>query len=143
MRIVLSIDGDGVRGLSAAVIVDALVSAIGKRIGRKMEPYQIFDIIGGTSTGGLLAIMLGRLRMPSTEALNAYLSLSRTLFTNKIHFFKQKQHLIRPGNQAQLAQEIPNDQAQSLEDELKGLVRSYVDHEEEPFWDAKVDSPHV
>jgi patatin-like phospholipase/acyl hydrolase len=26
-------------------------------------PYEYFDLIGGTGTGGLIAIMLGRLRM--------------------------------------------------------------------------------
>jgi patatin-like phospholipase/acyl hydrolase len=141
MRIVLSLDGDGVRGLSAAVIVDALVTAVSKRIGRKLEPYQIFDIIGGTSTGGLLAIMLGRLRIPSEKALSAYLDLSRTLFTNKCHFFKQKQHLIRPGTQDTLSE--PEPEAQSLEKELKALARPHLENEEELFWDTRGDSPNV
>jgi calcium-independent phospholipase A2-gamma len=141
MRIVLSLDGDGVRGLSTAVIVDALVTAVGRRIGRKLEAFQIFDIIGGTSTGGLLAIMLGRFRIPSDKALNAYLDLSKTLFTNKYHFFKQKQHLIRPGTQSVLTE--PEPEAHSLEQELKALAKTHLDDEEEPFWDTDIESPNV
>lgn len=42
-----------------------------------------FDLIGGTSTGGLLAIVLGRLRMTIEECRNAYLTLSKEAFQVK------------------------------------------------------------
>ncbi|KAF2205129.1 FabD/lysophospholipase-like protein [Delitschia confertaspora ATCC 74209] len=141
MKILLSLDGDGIRGLSAAMTVDALVKAVSKRIGRRLEPYQIFDIIGGTSTGGLLAIMLGRLRMPSDTAVDAYLKLSKTMFKNKSHFFKHKQHLLRVGSQLGLAE--PLSDQESLEWELKKLVGEYLKDGEELFWDTRPDSPNI
>ncbi|KFY38174.1 hypothetical protein V495_06714 [Pseudogymnoascus sp. VKM F-4514 (FW-929)] len=49
----------------------------------KVEPWQVFDLIGGTSTGGIIAIMLGRLKMPIAECIEAYLSLSRKIFAEK------------------------------------------------------------
>lgn len=46
-----------------------------------MDPWQVFDLIGGTSTGGLLAIMLGRLRMSVQDCEKAYSDLAGSLFT--------------------------------------------------------------
>lgn len=42
-------------------------------------------MIGGTSTGGLIALMLGRLGMPVDEAIEAYLDLSPKIFTKVYH----------------------------------------------------------
>ncbi|KFY07041.1 hypothetical protein V492_07500, partial [Pseudogymnoascus sp. VKM F-4246] len=47
------------------------------------EPWQYFDLMGGTSTGGIIAIMLGRLRMTTDECIDAYTQLSKTIFTPK------------------------------------------------------------
>lgn len=47
--IILAIDGGGIRGIIPAYIL----SQIEKRINK--QSYQLFDIIGGTSTGGILA----------------------------------------------------------------------------------------
>ncbi|KAK4171585.1 hypothetical protein QBC36DRAFT_382447 [Triangularia setosa] len=44
------------------------------------KPCDYFDIISGTSTGGLIAIMLGRLRMTVDDCINAYASLSESVF---------------------------------------------------------------
>jgi patatin-like phospholipase/acyl hydrolase len=62
---ILSLDGGGVRGLSSLLILRELMEEIARRK-RSTEtplPCEYFDLIGGTSTGGLIAIMLGRLRM--------------------------------------------------------------------------------
>jgi patatin-like phospholipase/acyl hydrolase len=50
---VLSIDGGGIRGIIPAVIL----SAIQKQLGRDLHTY--FDLIAGTSTGGIIALGIG------------------------------------------------------------------------------------
>ena len=62
---ILSLDGGGVRGLSSLLILREVMEEIGRRSPSldPLLPCQYFDLIGGTSTGGLIAIMLGRLRM--------------------------------------------------------------------------------
>lgn len=62
---VLSLDGGGVRGLSSLLILREIMEEIQRQNGSQDTPlpFEYFDLIGGTSTGGLIAIMLGRLRM--------------------------------------------------------------------------------
>lgn len=43
-------------------------------------PCHYFDYVSGTSTGGLIAIMLGRLRMSVDEAIEEYKELSAKVF---------------------------------------------------------------
>jgi len=54
-----------VRGLSSLLILREIMEEIQRRSGAEDTPLpcEYFDLIGGTSTGGLIAIMLGRLRM--------------------------------------------------------------------------------
>lgn len=44
------------------------------------KPCEVFDMIGGTSTGGLIAIMLGRLQMSVDQVLDEYTVLSKDVF---------------------------------------------------------------
>jgi len=62
---ILSLDGGGVRGLSSLLILRDILEDIGCRTGsgETPKPCEYFDLIGGTSTGGLIAIMLGLLGM--------------------------------------------------------------------------------
>ena len=79
VRKLLSLDGGGVRGLSSIMILGILITHINH--GReKKDPWQQFDMIGGTSTGGLLAIMLGRLRMSVRDCEKSYAELSEAIF---------------------------------------------------------------
>lgn len=65
---ILSLDGGGVRGLSTLLILRNLMEEIGRRnsTSTAAKPCDYFDMIGGTSTGGLIAIMLGLLGMVSS-----------------------------------------------------------------------------
>ncbi|KAI8936055.1 hypothetical protein NX059_007556 [Plenodomus lindquistii] len=47
------------------------------------KPCDYFDLICGTSTGGLIAIMLGRLGMDVEECIKVYQDLSSKVFTPK------------------------------------------------------------
>ncbi|KAG9568910.1 hypothetical protein KCU77_g708, partial [Aureobasidium melanogenum] len=47
---------------------------------QQVKPCEVFDLIGGTSTGGLIAIMLGRLEMSVDECIVAYSGLTETVF---------------------------------------------------------------
>ncbi|OQD93316.1 hypothetical protein PENSOL_c033G04096 [Penicillium solitum] len=49
-----------------------------------LKPCDVFDLIGGTSTGGLIAIMLGRLEMGVEECILAYTELMESVFSEKI-----------------------------------------------------------
>jgi len=69
---ILALDGGGVRGLSEVLILKNLFQKIdfveerdghGTVEARPLEPWKYFDLICGTSTGGLIALMLGRLKM--------------------------------------------------------------------------------
>ncbi|XP_050204946.1 patatin-like protein 3 isoform X2 [Mercurialis annua] len=55
---VLSIDGGGIRGIIPGVILDFLESKLQEIDGEEARLADYFDVISGTSTGGLIATML-------------------------------------------------------------------------------------
>jgi hypothetical protein len=46
----------------------------------ELKPCDYFDLIGGTGTGGLIAIMLGRLRMGIEDCKSVYQEMTRFVF---------------------------------------------------------------
>lgn len=52
VRKILSLDGGGVRGLSEILILQAIMSMLSFERQVDVEPWQEFDMICGTSTGG-------------------------------------------------------------------------------------------
>ncbi|KAM5353638.1 hypothetical protein ACJ41O_000288 [Fusarium nematophilum] len=84
---VLSLDGGGVRGYSIFIIVQELMHRtfveIEGRAPRRHEipkPCDHFDLIVGTGTGGLIALMLGRLRLDLETCKELYVRLTRMVF---------------------------------------------------------------
>ncbi|MBV9309416.1 MAG: patatin-like phospholipase family protein, partial [Solirubrobacterales bacterium] len=80
----LAIDGGGVRGLIPA----ALLAEIERRCGR--PTWECFDVISGTSTGGLITLGLtvpdgaGDTRWKASDLVEMYRNASRTIFPHNI-----------------------------------------------------------
>lgn len=62
---ILSLDGGGIRGVFAAAVLAETERTLGKRI------VDHFDLIVGTSTGGIIALALG-LEIPAAKILEFY-----------------------------------------------------------------------
>jgi patatin-like phospholipase/acyl hydrolase len=67
---ILSLDGGGVRGISSLYVLKELMVQIERERRTSIQdapvplrPCEVFDLICGTGTGGLVALMLGRLQM--------------------------------------------------------------------------------
>ncbi|KAH9827536.1 Patatin-like phospholipase [Teratosphaeria destructans] len=84
---ILSLDGGGVRGFSMLIILQELMHRTFVEIeGRAPKRHEIpkpcdhFDLIAGTGTGGLIAIMLGRLRLDLDTCKDVYVRMTRRVF---------------------------------------------------------------
>jgi hypothetical protein len=132
-KILLSLDGDGIRGLSALLVVESLVNAICVKIGQQVDPHQIFDLMGGSSLGGVVAVMLGRLRMQAHRAREAYKQIARQVFLNK------KDFAVSLDPKAQ----TPNADGLALEKEIKRVVKQELGNEDEQLFEGKEDQGDV
>ncbi|KIM27725.1 hypothetical protein M408DRAFT_54621, partial [Serendipita vermifera MAFF 305830] len=78
------IDGGGGRGLSQLEIMCNIMHRLNRgkdqNDSRAILPCQHFDLIGGSGTGGLIAIMLAKLRMSSNEAVKAFCMIIKNVF---------------------------------------------------------------
>jgi hypothetical protein len=87
----LSLDGGGVRGVSSLMILEAIMKKVWKIENPQadypdegVKVHQYFQLAAGTSTGGLAAVMLFRLRMHVPEAVKAYEGFAEAVFEPKI-----------------------------------------------------------
>ena len=51
----------------------------------ELHPHHVFKLVAGTSTGGLIALMLGKMGLTVKECITQYEKLSRVVFGKK-HF---------------------------------------------------------
>ncbi|UXI21433.1 hypothetical protein NH340_JMT07376 [Sarcoptes scabiei] len=75
---VLSIDGGGTKGLTSIEILRQIEQQHGKPI------HEIFDLICGVSTGAIIAMLLGALRISIDECESYYRQVSSYLFKTDI-----------------------------------------------------------
>lgn len=85
---ILSLDGGGLKGLFSAAVLARVEEKTGRRI------VDHFDLIAGTSTGGLIAIGLG-LGLSPRELVNFYVNEGRRVFRGRFGWRSIRQ-LLRP-----------------------------------------------
>ncbi|KAJ6259294.1 hypothetical protein Dda_6193 [Drechslerella dactyloides] len=83
----LSLDGGGVKGYSSLLLLQELMYRVFIEInGRPPQMHEIplpcdhFDLIGGVGTGGLIALMLGRLRMDIESCKHHWVKMTKRVF---------------------------------------------------------------
>ncbi len=77
---ILSIDGGGIKGLFSAAFLAGLEERFKIKIG------ECFDLISGTSTGGILALALAA-RIPAQDIVEFYKKWGPKIFPQKFRFF--------------------------------------------------------
>ncbi|PHH49792.1 Vegetative incompatibility protein HET-E-1 [Ceratocystis fimbriata CBS 114723] len=79
---ILCLDGGGVRGLSSLLVLERIMERIKESEGllQVPRPCDRFGLIGGIGTGGIIAIMLGRLGMSVHDSIQAYKHLADSVF---------------------------------------------------------------
>ncbi|KAM5354766.1 hypothetical protein ACJ41O_001412 [Fusarium nematophilum] len=83
----LALDGGGVRGIMALEVLKELMERVKKRKGlaKAPPPADYFELAAGTSTGGIMGIMLFRLRMTAQQTIDEYNRIAQTVFSPKIY----------------------------------------------------------
>jgi patatin-like phospholipase/acyl hydrolase len=88
---ILSIDGGGIKGVFPAKFLTSLEEEIGEG-----QIHKYFDLICGTSTGGIIALALS-LGIPAKEILKLYEKNAKTIFGKKrYNIFKKPFYCNKP-----------------------------------------------
>jgi uncharacterized protein len=86
----LSIDGGGLKGLIPAEALIAVESQLDALTGQSLSLSDRFDLIGGTSTGAILAVGLA-LGLKAADLRDFYLKFGKEIFT-KVFFAERLWH---------------------------------------------------
>lgn len=136
MKKILSIDGGGIRGLIPALVLAEIENKTGKSIAR------CFDLIAGTSTGGILALALskrsagGEARYSAADLANLYRSRGKDIFKRSL--WNGVSSVAGLTNELYPSDGIENVLREYLEDDqlgqglVKTLITSYDIHNREP-----------
>ena len=146
----LILDGGGVRGFSMLIILRAFIHRAAQELEEMImrdqgwtkaeleehmpqfrsrpRPCDYFDLIAGTGTGGLIAIMFGRLRMNVDDCITVYTQMTKYVFeTDKtIVGIPYRSTLFK---------------ASKLENAIQDCVNRFDGHEEEAFFGRDPDTP--
>jgi patatin-like phospholipase/acyl hydrolase len=125
---ILSIDGGGIRGLIPALVLDRIEQKTGR------STADLFDVIAGTSTGGILALGLtctgetGRPRYSAAELADMYVNDGATIFPHEI--FAQERQLLGPkypstGREKALTEKLGDARLRDTFEDVEVIVTSY------------------
>ncbi|MEG3971754.1 patatin-like phospholipase family protein [Microcoleus sp. T2B6] len=137
MKSILSIDGGGIRGILPLKVLEYIEEHTGKQI------HELFHVIGGTSTGGIIALGLNS-KIPGNETIYKAQELLKFYTTQEDvkRIFKHK-GIWQPGNEEDIDKDSTTEETRKA-DELLGrpgrIEPFYESHSIEKFLQEKFGS---
>jgi len=141
---ILTLDGAGLKGLSELFILQRLFARVKELTGlRDLQPCDVFDLIAGSSTGGLNAILLGRMVLSTAGSISAYTSIGEKVFAlpkdDEVNASKTRRFLrkLASGPQQSRTQDLVESMMGVLSDTKDVAARFSVDDkiQDEEFYD--------
>ncbi|KAH8824386.1 acyl transferase/acyl hydrolase/lysophospholipase [Flagelloscypha sp. PMI_526] len=77
---ILCLDGGGVRGLTEILVLEEILERLAYDLNRDLKPCDVFDVIVGTGTGGLIALLFGRLELSIQQAVEVYCEIFQAVY---------------------------------------------------------------
>ncbi|KAJ7444336.1 hypothetical protein FB451DRAFT_1434524 [Mycena latifolia] len=144
------LNGGGAGALSELLILERIMYQIQATLGSNTTPApcDYFEVIGGSGTGGIIALMLGRLRMSISASISAYEKLRPKPKRGSTEQFKasQLEAVLRQIFQEEKMRDVSPHACKSfvcamhesnLNAGIPELIRSY-DTPEEPAFDCRI-----
>ena len=110
---ILSLDGGGIRGALTLGFLEKIESTLAEKHKDMMPPsefrlHHYFDLIGGTSTGSIIAALLAIGGKSVTEIKTMYQELGKKIFSDKngLNIFGKQLYINRTYNAAPLKEEL-------------------------------------
>lgn len=137
MKSILSIDGGGIRGIIPLKVLEYIEQYTKKKI------HELFHVIGGTSTGGIIALGLVS-KIPKEKRIYQAEELLKFYTTQEDvkRIFKRK-GIWQPGNEEDIDKDSPLEETRKADELLGrpgGIEPSYESHSIEKYLQEKLGS---
>ncbi len=136
---ILSIDGGGIKGVFPAHFLELIEAELLNRQDGKTKIYQHFDLITGTSTGGIIALALA-LGIPASEVYNLYLDNASKIFGNNRGFFGQ---IFNAKHDNDFLEKLIKDKFSEYNDGVDPRLKDVKTHVCIPIYDLNAGKPSV
>lgn len=122
-------DNGGLQAILILRVLKEVCKTLSKKDGYStpLQPWELFDIIGGIGTGGWLAILLGRYRLRIDQCMSIYVTIANAIDPTK----QRRDGSPIPGSPVAISQKMLIDKIDSIIAE-HGIGKHLIDDEVNP-----------
>lgn len=137
---ILSIDGGGIKGVFPAFYLALVEQELAKRDDGKTKIKDHFDLITGTSTGGIIALALS-FGIPAKEIYDLYLQNAKSIFGNKKRLFFGQ--IFNSAHERDFLEKLVRDKFREYFDGEDPRIKDVLTHVAIPIYDLIKGNPSV